>query len=133
MEQQKFVKGLESSKSNVFKAVTLRGGAVQFTPISMLNLCFVKHDNQENQNKTYVFLNPTKKRLEPGMKVIVETCKGYAPVTVVSNIKLQRKYLKDFMGAFSCSNNKKLRKVRRVITNEETHDNIDIKVWAEEE
>lgn len=133
MEQQKFVKGLESSKSNVFKAVTLRGGAVQLAPISMLNLCFVKHDNQENQNKTYVFLNPTKKRIEPGMKVIVETCKGYAPVTVVSSIKLQRKYLKGFMDAFSCSNNKKLRKVCRVITNEETYDNIDIKAWAEEE
>ena len=74
----------------------------------MINLCFVQHDNSD---KIYVFENPSDKRLKAGTKVKVDTKYGEKDATVVSSIKLQKKYLKSFMLAFTGSRIAELKKV----------------------
>ena len=135
-----FTKGLNSSESNVFKAVTYTGGLVQFAPIKMLNLCFVRHDNQEDPFKTYVFKNPTSKRLPKGTRIVVSTCNGDTTATVVSSIKIQQKYLKELMAGVHPCGVCRLRPVVGVIEKEGVDENGSnfmmyklIKKWAEED
>lgn len=137
---KKFIKGANSTKSNVFKATTDDFGILSFTPIKMVNLCFVKHDNQENVDKTYVFKNPTDVRLKPGTRVVVNTYQGDVPVTVVDSIKIQRKYLKGLLKATIPHWNERLRPVVGVIEQElsepEGQYSMSYKLitkWAEEQ
>lgn len=135
-----FTKGLNSSDSNVFKAITYTGGMVQFTPVKMINLCFVKHDNQEDPFKTYVFKNPTNKRLSKGTRVVVHTYDGDTTATVVSSIKIQQKYLKDLLAGMHPCGECKLRQVIGVVEKEGVDEDGNyfmmyklIKKWAEEQ
>lgn len=109
LEKLGLVKGIkEESIKNVFKAVTDKSGKIILQPVKMVNLCFVQHDNSD---KIYVFENPSDKRLKAGTKVKVDTKYGEKDATVVSSIKLQKKYLKSFMLAFTGSRIAELKKV----------------------
>lgn len=109
LEKTEFIKGIkEESIKNVFKAVTDKSGKIILQPVKMINLCFVQHDNSD---KIYVFENPSDKRLKAGTKVKVDTKYGEKDATVVSSIKLQKKYLKSFMLAFTGSRIAELKKV----------------------
>lgn len=109
LEKAGFIKGIkEESIKNVFKAVTDKSGKIILQPVKMVNLCFVQHDNSD---KIYVFENPSDKRLKVGTKVKVDTKYGEKDATVIASIKLQRKYLKSFMLAFTGSYKTELKKV----------------------
>lgn len=91
-------KGINSELvQDYYRATTNNIGQVKFSPITMLNLCFVKHDGVD---KVYVFENKSDKRLKGGERVRVMTSRGETDATVVSSIKLPKKYLKQFMLAF---------------------------------
>lgn len=91
-------KGINSELVQDYYRVTTNNiGQVKFSPITMLNLCFVKHDGID---KVYVFENKSDKRLKGGERVRVMTSRGETDATVVSSIKLPKKYLKQFMLAF---------------------------------
>ena len=75
-----------------YRAVTDLNGSIKFNKIKMVNLCFVKFDGCE---KIYMFSNPSDKRLDGGTKVVVDTIRGESRATVVSSIKIPRKYIKD--------------------------------------
>lgn len=109
LEKAGFIKGIkEESIKNVFKAKTDKSGKIILQPVKMVNLCFVQHDNSD---KIYVFENPSDKRLKAGTKVKVDTKYGEKDATVVASIKLQKKYLKSFMLAFTGSRIAELKKV----------------------
>lgn len=109
LEKTGFIKGIkEESIKNVFKAVTDKSGKIILQPVKMVNLCFVQHNNSD---KVYVFENPSDKRLKAGTKVKVDTKYGEKDATVVGSIKLQKKYLKDFVLAFTGSRKTELKKV----------------------
>ena len=109
LEKAGFIKGIkEESIKNVFKAVTDKSGKIILQPVKMVNLCFVQHDNSD---KIYVFENPSDKRLKAGTKVKVDTKYGEKDATVVSSIKLQKKYLKELMLIFTGSYKTGLKKV----------------------
>lgn len=109
LEKLELAKGIkEESIKNVFKATTDKRGKITLQPIKMVNLCFVQHDNSD---KIYVFENPSDKRLKAGTKVKVDTKYGEKDATVVASIKLQKKYLKSFMLAFTGSRIAELKKV----------------------
>ncbi|MDD6640886.1 MAG: hypothetical protein PUE66_07840 [Erysipelotrichaceae bacterium] len=109
LEKLGIVKGVEEeSIKNVFKAITDKSGKIILQPVKMVNLCFVQHDNSD---KIYVFENPSDKRLKAGTKVKVDTKYGEKDATVVASIKLQKKYLKYFMLAFTGSYKTELKKV----------------------
>lgn len=92
-------KGINSELvQDYYRATTNSKGQVKFSPITMLNLCFVKHDGID---KVYVFENKSDKRLKGGERVRVMTSRGETDATVVSSIKLPKKYLKHFMKAFT--------------------------------
>lgn len=92
-------KGINSELiQDYYRATTNSKGQVKFSPISVLNLCFVKHDGVD---KVYVFENKSDKRLQGGERVRVMTSRGETDATVVSSIKLPKKYLKHFMKAFT--------------------------------
>ena len=92
-------KGINSELvQDYYRATTNNIGQVKFSPISVLNLCFVKHDGID---KVYVFENKSDKRLQGGERVRVMTSRGETDATVVSSIKLPKKYLKHFMKAFT--------------------------------
>lgn len=92
-------KGINSELvQDYYRATTNNIGQVKFSPITMLNLCFVKHDGID---KVYVFENKSDKRLKGGERVRVMTSRGETDATVVSSIKLPKKYLKHFMKAFT--------------------------------
>lgn len=92
-------KGINSELvQDYYRATTNNKGQVKFSPISVLNLCFVKHDGID---KVYVFENKSDKRLQGGERVRVMTSRGETDATVVSSIKLPKKYLKHFMKAFT--------------------------------
>lgn len=94
----KLNKGINSELvQDYYRATTNSKGQVKFSPISVLNLCFVKHDGVD---KVYVFENKSDKRLKGGERVRVMTSRGETDATVVSSIKLPKKYLKQFMLAF---------------------------------
>lgn len=95
----KLNKGINSELvQDYYRATTNSKGQVKFSPISILNLCFVKHDGVD---KVYVFENKSDKRLKGGERVRVMTSRGETDATVVSSIKLPKKYLKHFMKAFT--------------------------------
>lgn len=95
----KLNKGINSDLvQDYYRAITNSNGQVKFSPITMLNLCFVKHDGVD---KVYVFENKSDKRLQGGERVRVMTSRGETDATVVSSIKLPKKYLKHFMKAFT--------------------------------
>lgn len=95
----KLNKGINSDLvQDYYRAITNSNGQVKFSPITMLNLCFVKHDGID---KVYVFENKSDKRLKGGERVRVMTSRGETDATVVSSIKLPKKYLKHFMKAFT--------------------------------
>lgn len=109
LEKLGIVKGIEEeSVKNVFKAVTDKSGKIILQPVKMVNLCFVRHDDND---KIYVFENPSDKRLKAGTKVKVDTKYGEKDATVVASIKLQKKYLKELMLAFTGGRTTKLKKV----------------------
>ena len=109
LEKAGFIKGIkEESIKNVFKAITDKSGKIILQPVKMVNLCFVQYDNND---KIYVFENPSDKRLKAGTKVKVDTKYGEKDATVVASIKLQRKYLKYFMLVFTGSYKTELKKV----------------------
>lgn len=122
LEKLGLVKGIEEeSIKNVFKATTDKRGRITLQPIKMINLCFVRHFENE---KIYVFENPSDKRLASGTRVRVDTKHGEKDAVVVSSIKLQRKYLKNFMLAFTGDGSSELKKVLGVyetVTKEELH------------
>lgn len=94
----KLNKGIENKLvQDMYRAVTLGNGEVKFNPVKMINICFVKHDGND---KVYAFENKSDKRLKTGTRVQVKTITGIADATVVSSIKIQRKYLKSLMFAF---------------------------------
>lgn len=94
----KLNKGIENKLvQDMYRAVTKEDGSVQFNPIKMINICFVKHDGND---KVYAFENKSDKRLKKGTRVQVKTITGVTDATVVSSIKIQRKYLKSLMFAF---------------------------------
>lgn len=95
----KLNKGINSELvQDYYRTTTNNIGQVKFSPITMLNLCFVKHDGID---KVYVFENKSDKRLKGGERVRVMTSRGETDATVVSSIKLPKKYLKHFMKAFT--------------------------------
>ena len=109
LEKAGVVKGIkEESIKNVFKAITDKSGKIILHPVKMVNLCFVQHDNND---KIYVFENPSDKRLKAGTKVKVDTKYGGKDATVIASIKLQKKYLKELMLAFTGSRKTELKKV----------------------
>lgn len=94
----KLNKGIENKLvQDMYRAVTFEDGEVKFNPVKMINICFVKHDGND---KVYAFENKSDKRLKTGTRVQVKTIAGIADATVVSSIKIQRKYLKSLMFAF---------------------------------
>ena len=135
-----FIKGASSTKSNVFKATTGHKGILTFVPVTMVNLCYVQHDNQDDPNKTYVFKNPTSVRLKQGTRVIVSTIHGDVPATVVDSVKIQKKYLRGLLNATIPNWNKNLRPVVGVVEQESKEPDGQysmsyklIAKWAEEQ
>ena len=100
LEKNELVKGVnqELLTQDFYRAVTTKDGFVIFNPVAIVNLTFVKFDGND---KCYVFNNPSDTRLKKGDRVLVDTAMGNNQATVVSSIKLPKKYLKDFMEAFT--------------------------------
>lgn len=91
----KLNKGIENKLvQDMYRAVTQEDGKVQFNPVKMINICFVKHDGND---KVCAFENKSDKRLKKDTRVQVKTANGVTDATVVSSIKIQRKYLKSLM------------------------------------
>lgn len=95
---KKFVKGVDVDLiQDMYRASTdTKTKQVTFMPVTMVNLAFVKFEGNE---KVYTFTNPTDVRLKSGTRVLVDTKFGEKQATVVTSIKIQKKYLKDLMVA----------------------------------
>lgn len=93
LENEGLIKGLgQIMTQDTFRAVReKKSGLVQFNPVKMVNVCFVKHDKG---GRTYMFINPSDQRLSPDTKITVNTKYGLRIAYVVSSLKVQRKYLK---------------------------------------
>lgn len=115
LKNVKVVKGVGNKMvQDVYRAVSTEDGKnIIFNHVEMINICFVKHDNCD---QVFAFENPTDTRLVEGTKIKVETQYGETKATVVSSIKLQKKYLSDFMYAFCGRRINHLRKVIGVYT-----------------
>lgn len=112
----KLNKGINSELvQDYYRATTNNVGQVKFSPIVMLNLSFVKHDGVD---KIYVFENKSDKRLKAGTRVRVMTSRGETDATVVSSIKLPKKYLREFMKGFVGKNTDYLMPIVGVYTEE---------------
>ena len=75
MKEIKMIKGTgDTMVQDMFRAVTaVDGGHIAFNPITMVNVCFVKHDGC---NEIYAFNNPSDERLAMGTRVRVNTVFG---------------------------------------------------------
>lgn len=95
LEKNGLIKGAEVLKQDMFRAVTeKKTGHIIFQPVNMVNICFVKF---EGLDKIYAFNNPSDKRLKIGSQVIVDTIRGEQKATVISNVKIQDKYVLNLM------------------------------------
>lgn len=111
VEKNGLIKGAEVLKQDVYRAITdKKSGMIQFNPVTMVHLCFVKFDGND---KIYTFINPTDKRLTSGTRVIVDTRNGEQEATVFRSIKIQRKYLHNLMDVLG--NNVPLKNVLGVL------------------
>lgn len=119
MKEIKMIKGTgDTMVQDMFRAVTaVDGGHIAFNPITMVNVCFVKHDGC---NEIYAFNNPSDERLAMGTRVRVNTVFGEQDATVVSSIKIQKKYIPDLMFAMCGKRIDKLKNVVGVYKMEET-------------
>lgn len=98
-DKDEIKKGVDNNMvQDFYRAITNKKGMVKFQPLKMVNLCFVKFS--EN-GKVYTFNNPTDKRLKVGTKVLVDSAGKDTKGTVVSSIKLPKKYLADLQMAMS--------------------------------
>ena len=89
----KLNKGIEELLvQDFYRAVTAPNGSIKFNKVKMVNVTFVKFDECE---KVYMFKNPSDKRLDSETTVIVDTVRGETRATVVSSIKILKKYVKD--------------------------------------
>lgn len=112
----KLNKGIDSELvQDTYRAVIDHKGNISFNSVKMLNLCFVKFDDND---KVYTFNNPSDKRLDAGTKVIVDTVRGQQQATVISSIKIQEKYLRDLQKAM-CGKAMNLRNVLAVLERKE--------------
>ena len=90
-------KGIENNLvQDVYRAVTNDYGDITFNKVQMINVTFVKHDGMD---KVFAFENKSDKRLREGDRVCVDTIRGEQDATVVSSVKIQKKYLKYLMKA----------------------------------
>ena len=110
LEKNGLVKGTgETMVQDMFRAVTNKqNGLVQFNPVKMVNISFVKFDAN---SKIYAFRNPGDKRLLRGSKVRVNTVNGEKDAYVESSIKIQNKYLDSLLYITSGLNNLKLKDI----------------------
>ena len=104
-ENQDLIKGLgQVMTQDMFRAVTnKKTGMIGFNPVQMVNVCFAKHDKD---GKTYMFINPSDKRLCKGVKIAVKTRRGISVAYVVSSVKVQKKYLRALARAINNPSNK---------------------------
>ena len=110
---RKLNKGINNELvQDVYRAVTLPNGSIQFNQTKIKNLCFVKFDGND---KTYVFNNKSDKRLAQGTRVVVDTAMGENQATVVRSIKILDKYVDDLIYAF-CDKNAGLKEVIGIVT-----------------
>lgn len=111
LEKNELIKGAEVLKNDVFRAVTEKlTGNIKFQPVEMQNICFVKHDGVD---KIYAFNNPSDKRLKGGVRVVVDTRFGNQEATVVSSVKIQKKYVKSLMAVIG--NDKPLKNIVGIV------------------
>lgn len=105
LEEKDLIKGLgQVMNQDTFRAVREKqSGLIQFNPVKMVNVCFAKHDKR---GKTYMFINPSDKRLSQDTKIAVNTKYGIRIAYVVSSLKIQRKYLKALARVINNSSNK---------------------------
>lgn len=112
----KLNKGIDSELvQDTYRVVIDHKGNISFNSVKMLNLCFVKFDDND---KVYTFNNPSDKRLDAGTKVIVDTVRGKQQATVISSIKIQEKYLRDLQKAM-CGKAMNLKNVLSVLERKE--------------
>lgn len=124
-------KGIDSKLvQDTYRAVQKPNGSIEFNKVSVVNLCFVKFDGCE---KVYAFKNPSDKRLEEGTKVLVDTVHGSSPATVVSSIKIQRKYVKELQYAMTGKRDLKLKKVLGVFETKTVETEVLTKLVNENE
>lgn len=95
---KKFTKGVDVDLvQDMYRTVTdPKTKQVTFSPVKMVHLVFVQFDGND---KVYTFNNPTDTRLKKGVRVLVDTRFGEKIATVVTSIKIQKKYLKNLMVA----------------------------------
>ena len=111
LEKNELIKGAEVLKNDVFRAVTEKlTGNIKFQPVEMQNICFVNHDGID---KIYAFYNPSDKRLHGGVRVVVDTRFGNQEATVVSSVKIQKKYVKSLMAVIG--NDKPLKNIVGIV------------------
>lgn len=93
---KKFTKGVDVDLvQDMYRTVTdPKTKQVTFSPVKMVHLVFVQFDDN---SKVYTFNNPTDTRLKKGTRVLVDTRFGEKIATVVTSIKIQKKYLHDLM------------------------------------
>lgn len=123
-KNNKLIKGAEVLKQDMFRAVTEKEtGRITFQPVKMANICFVKFDGID---KVYAFNNPSDKRLKIGSQVIVDTIRGEQRATVISNIKIQNKYIKNLMNVIG--NNQPLKDIISVVETKEVITEVTTKI-----
>lgn len=115
LEKNGLVKGVgDTMVQDMFRAVkNKQNGMIQFNPVKMVNICFVK---LEENGKIYAFNNPGDKRLKKGTKVRVCTVRGEKDAIVESSLKIQMKYLNNLLYVTSGKKSLKLKDIVGVYT-----------------
>lgn len=116
---EELIKGLEDTMINdTFRAVTYKNRMIQFQPVKMVNVSFVKFDDND---KLYIFENPSDERLKEGDKVLVYTSLGQSTATVYTSLKIQHKYLRSLMKVIGADHSKlkRIAGVYKQVTREE--------------